>query len=97
MGSLILAGIPRPMMRWLHGFKTDGTVDYDERDWSHVGTVYVPIPLQREKEWARFRSRFRAVLLRCRLPSLITAKRRLRIRTRSPGRKNSMDREDVTS
>ena len=41
MGSLILAGF-LAMMRWMHGFKSDGTIDYTNAI-GNIGNVYVPI------------------------------------------------------
>ena len=46
VGSLILAGF-LGLMRWLHSFKTDGTVNY-ENAIGNVGTVYIPIPPKRK-------------------------------------------------
>jgi len=46
VGSLILVGF-LSLMRWLHGFKTDGTVNY-ENAVGNVGTVYIPIPPKRK-------------------------------------------------
>ena len=46
VGSLILAGF-LSLMRWLHGFKTDGTVNYKNAI-GNVGSVYIPIPPNRK-------------------------------------------------
>jgi|TARA_B100001250_G_scaffold412502_1_gene443886 hypothetical protein len=46
VGSLILVGF-LSLMRWLHGFKTDGTVNYKNAV-GNVGTVYIPIPPKRK-------------------------------------------------
>ena len=46
VGSLILAGF-LGLMSWLHGFKTDGTVNYKNAV-GNVGTVYIPIPPKRK-------------------------------------------------
>lgn len=46
VGSLILAGF-LSLMRWLHSFKTDGTVNYKNAI-GNVGSVYIPIPPNRK-------------------------------------------------
>ena len=46
MGSLILAGF-LAMMRWMHGFKSDGTIDYTNAI-GNIGNVYVPIQPRRK-------------------------------------------------
>ena len=46
VGSLILAGF-LGLMRWLHNFKTDGTVNYKNAV-GNVGSVYIPIPPKRK-------------------------------------------------
>ena len=46
VGSLILAGF-LGLMRWLHSFKTDGTVNYKNAI-GNVGSVYIPIPPNRK-------------------------------------------------
>ncbi|HAA87664.1 MAG: hypothetical protein CMO73_00295 [Verrucomicrobiales bacterium] len=46
MGSLILAGF-LAMMRWMHGFKSDGTINYANAV-GNVGNVYVPIRPRRK-------------------------------------------------
>jgi len=46
MGCLILAGF-LAMMRWMHGFKSDGTIDYKNAV-GNVGSVYVPIQPKRK-------------------------------------------------
>ncbi len=46
VGSLILAGF-LGLMRWLHSFKSDGTVNYKNAV-GNVGSVYIPIPPKRK-------------------------------------------------
>ena len=46
VGSLILAGF-LSLMRWLHSFKSDGTVNYKNAV-GNVGSVYIPIPPNRK-------------------------------------------------
>jgi|TARA_B110000196_G_C21131950_1_gene658934 hypothetical protein len=46
VGSLILAGF-LGLMRWLHSFKSDGTVNYKNAV-GNVGSVYIPIPAKRK-------------------------------------------------
>jgi len=46
VGSLILAGF-LGLMRWLHSFKSDGTVNYKNAI-GNVGSVYIPIPPNRK-------------------------------------------------
>ena len=46
VGSLILAGF-LSLMRWLHSFKSDGTVNYKNAI-GNVGSVYIPIPPNRK-------------------------------------------------